>query len=69
MTEKKQIRLGTIEKRLEFMEMQLGENISNIDKMWKRLEELEKRLDLLSPRGIIDPVDENDIGYRIGSSP
>ena len=84
MTEKKQIKLGTIEKRVEFIEMQTAEDISNIDKIYKILErlekktcennpedpviltrtfvnsleerivKLEKRLDLLQPRGIID---------------
>ena len=54
MTEKKQIKLGTIEKRVEFIEMQTAEDISNIDKIYKILERLEKRLDLLQPSGIID---------------
>ena len=53
MTEKKQIKLGTIEKRVEFLEMQTAEDISNIDKIYKILERLEKRLDLLQPRGIL----------------
>ena len=78
---KGQIKLGTIEKRLEFLEMQVAENISNIDKIYKGLErldnqdevkkfltkkfeELEKKMNMLVPKGIIDPVDENDIGYR-----
>ena len=47
MTEKKQIKLGTIEKRVEFLEMQTAEDISNIDKIYKILERLEKRLDRL----------------------
>ena len=54
MTEKKQIKLGTIEKRVEFLEMQTAEDISNVDKIYKILERLEKRLDLLQPSGIID---------------
>jgi len=54
------------EKRLEFLEIQTAENISNLDKIYKGLEQLQKRMELLSPKGIIDPVDE---GYRIGSSP
>jgi len=61
------------EKRLEFLEIQTAENISNLDKIYKGLEQLQKRMELLSPKGIIDPVDkfpENPLeGYRIGSSP
>jgi len=53
MTEKKQIKLGTIEKRVEFLEMQTAEDISNIDKIYKILERLEKRLDLLQPPEIV----------------
>ena len=53
MTEKKQIKLGTIEKRVEFIEMQTAEDISNIDKIYKILERLEKRLDLLQPPEIV----------------
>ena len=49
----RQIKLGTIEKRLEFIEMQTAENISNLDKIYKILERLEKRLDLLQPSGIL----------------
>ena len=33
------------EKRLEFLEMQTAENISNLDKIYKGLERMEKRLD------------------------
>ena len=40
---KGQIKLGTIEKRLEFLEMQVAENISNIDKIYKGLERLDNQ--------------------------
>jgi len=45
-------RIDFHDKRIDFLEMQLSENISNIDKIYKILERLEKRLDLLQPRGI-----------------
>ena len=68
------------EKRLEFLEMQTAENISNLDKIYKGLErldnqeevkkflamkfkELEKRIELLSPKGYETKFDE-ETGYR-----
>ena len=61
---KGQIKLGTIEKRVEFIEMQTAEDISNIDKIYKILERLEKRLDLLQPPEIIvkPTYDEEIVG-------
>ena len=58
---KKQIKLGTIEKRVEFIEMQTAEDISNIDKIYNILERIEKRLDRLD----LDTDGENVKSVRL----
>ena len=52
-----QKRTRELEKRLEFIEMQTAENISNIDKLWRKIDD-QQEINILHPNGIMRTVSE-----------